>query len=368
MKFSTQREMLLVPLQHVIGAVERRQTSPVLGNVLIESTDERLTLTATDSDIELQSSGHLDIEQPGAVTVPARKLLDIWRNLPDGGRIVFEASGDKVRFSSGRSRFTLSTLPAEQFPKVKPLESAQQVSLLARELQQCIRSTAFSMAQQDVRFYLNGLLLEIGSQRLSCVATDGHRLAYAECATEAEPSESVRAIIPRKSISELQKLLGLAEPDDVVRVSVNAQFFQVHLGDVRLTTKLIDGRFPDYKRVIPIDGDKEILVDVDTLKQSLMRASVLSSDKYKGVRIGLSSGLLTISTENPEQEEAIDELEVDFSGDSTEIGFNVTYLLDILNTVDTENVRLIMKDSNSSALITPEATRDTQYVVMPMRL
>ncbi len=368
MKFSAQREILLVPLQQVVGAVERRQTSPVLGNVLIEAGEGALTLTATDADIELQSTGQLDIEQPGAVTVPARKLLDIWRNLPDGGRILFEASGDKVKFSSGRSRFTLSTLPADQFPKIKTLEDPQRVSLLARELQQCIRSTSFSMAQQDVRFYLNGLLLEIGSQRLSCVATDGHRLAYAECPTEAEPTESVRAIIPRKSVTELQKLLGTSSSEDVVQVLVNAQFFQLQLGGVRLTTKLIDGRFPDYKRVIPIDGDKEILVDVDTLRQSLTRASVLSSDKYKGVRVRLSSGLLTVSTENPEQEEAIDELEVDFSGDTAEIGFNVTYLLDILGSVNTENVRIIMKDSNSSALITPEGTRDTQYVVMPMRL
>ena len=368
MKFSAPRETLLTPLQQVVGAVERRQTSPVLGNVLIEAESDTLTLTATDADIELQASGQLYVEQSGSVTVPARKLLDIWRHLPDGGRVVFEASGDKVRFNSGRSRFTLSTLPADQFPKVQSLDEPQRVTLLAGELQQCIRSTAFSMAQQDVRFYLNGLLLEIGSHRLSCVATDGHRLAYSECVTEAEPEQAVRAIIPRKSVAELQKLLGAAAAEDVVQVLVNAQFFQLQMGDVRLTTKLIDGRFPDYKRVIPIDGDKEFLIDVDTLKQSLTRASVLSSEKYRGVRICLSSGLLTISTENPEQEEAIDDVEVDFSGDTAEIGFNVTYLLDILNTVSTDNVRIIMKDGNSSALITPEATRDTQYVVMPMRL
>lgn len=368
MKFSAQREVLLTPLQHVVGAVERRQTSPILGNVLVRVHDGRLTVTASDSEIEMQAFSDLHSDSDGATTVPARKLLEICKHLPDSARIDFDASGQKALFKSGRSRFTLATLPAEEFPVVDALESPQNVTLTAGELHQCIKNTAFSMAQQDVRFYLNGMLLEISAERLSCVATDGHRLAYSQAHTDANPEEPVRAIIPRKSINELQRLLGSAEADQEVRLQITPSNLQVHVGGVRLTTKLIDGRFPDYNRVIPIDGNKELLVDCQTLKQSLTRASVLSNEKYRGVRIALSSGLLTISSNNPEQEEAIDELEVDYAGDSTEIGFNVTYLLDVLNALDSENARILLKDGNSSALITPETTSDTKYVVMPMRL
>lgn len=368
MKFSAQRESLLTPLQHVFGAVERRQTSPVLGNVLLHADDGSLTITATDTEIEMQAKADLHIDADGEVTVPARKLLDICKYLPDSARVDFDSTGDKVKFNSGRSRFTLATLPAAEFPKVDELVDAQQVTLTAEQLHHCIRSTSFSMAQQDVRFYLNGMLLEIGSGRLSCVATDGHRLAYAQCETDADPESPVRAIIPRKSVNELQRLLGTADANESVRLSVTPQHLQVNMGDVRLTTKLIDGRFPDYNRVIPIDGNKELLIDCATLKQSLTRASVLSNEKYRGVRLALESGILTISSNNPDQEEAIDELEVEYTGDSAEIGFNVTYLLDVLNSLDSENARIVLKDGNSSVLVTPEQTSDSKYVVMPMRL
>ena len=368
MKFSTQREILLSPLQHVVGAVERRQTSPILGNVLIETDENNLTITASDSEIEMQAKVKIHVDEVGATTVPARKLLEICKHLPDSARVDFSNVGDKVLFKSGRSKFTLATLSADEFPKVDNLTSAQRVVLPAKVLHQCIRNTAFSMAHQDVRFYLNGMLLEIGADRLSCVATDGHRLAYSQCATDAEPETPVRAIIPRKSVNELQRLLGSVDPEDSVTLFVTAQHLQVQVGGVRLSTKLIDGRFPDYNRVIPIDGNKELLIDCQTLKQSLTRASVLSNEKYRGVRIALQTGILTISSNNPDQEEAIDELEVDYTGDSAEIGFNVTYLLDVLNSLDTENARILIKDGNSSALITPETSSDNKYVVMPMRL
>lgn len=361
---------MLSPLQHVVGAVERRQTSPVLGNVLIEAAEGYLTVTATDSEIEMQARIEMDTQQPGATTVPARKLLDICKNLPDSAKVDFSHSGDKAILKSGRSRFTLATLPANEFPIVDALVSPQKVTIVVEALHQCIRNTAFSMAQQDVRFYLNGLLLEIGSERLSCVATDGHRLAYAQCATDAEPDTPVRAIIPRKSVSELQRLLGSMDPADMVELLVTAQHLQIQVGGVRISTKLIDGRFPDYNRVIPIDGNKELIIDCLSLKQCLTRASVLSNEKYRGVRVALETGLLTISSNNPDQEEAIDELEVDYSGESTEIGFNVTYLLDVLNALNTEQARLILKDGNSSALIIPQESdnTDSKYVVMPMRL
>ena len=300
--------------------------------------------------------------------MPARKLLDICKYLPESARVDFDSTGDKVKFNSGRSRFTLATLPAAEFPRVDALVDAQSVTLTEAELHQCIRSTSFSMAQQDVRFYLNGMLLEIGSGRLSCVATDGHRLAYSQCETDAEPETPVRAIIPRKSVTELQRLLSTADAEQEVVLAVTPQHLQVRLDDVRLTTKLIDGRFPDYNRVIPIDGNKELLIDCGTLKQSLTRASVLSNEKYRGVRLALESGILTISSNNPDQEEAIDELEVDYGGEGTEIGFNVTYLLDVLGVMETTQARIVLKDSNSSALVTPEATDATKYVIMPMRL
>lgn len=368
MKFSAQRETLLTPLQHVVGAVERRQTSPILGNVLMVAEDGYLTLSATDSEIEMQARVEMHIDVPGSTTVPARKLLEICKHLRDSARIDFSHTGEKVIFKSGRSKFTLATLPAAEFPSVAELDSPQRVTLSADVLHQCIRNTAFSMAQQDVRFYLNGMLLEIGADRLSCVATDGHRLAYAQCVTDAEPETPVRAIIPRKSVSELQRLLASVESTTPVTLLVTSQHLQIQVGGVRLSTKLIDGRFPDYNRVIPIDGNKELLIDCQTLKQSLTRASVLSNEKYRGVRMALQTGLLTISSNNPEQEEAIDELEVDYTGDSAEIGFNVTYLLDVLNALESENARILVKDGNSSALVTPENTSDSKYVVMPMRL
>lgn len=367
MKFSAQRESLLSSLQHVIGAVERRQTKPILGNILIEATDKVL-FTASDSEIELQALSDIHVDQPGEVTVPARKLYDICRHLPDSARIDVDVEGDKAKVKSGRSRFTLSTLPANEFPKADGLKDAQLVTLTVEELQKALQSTAFSMAQQDVRFYLNGLLLEISSQRLSCVATDGHRLAYSVSETKAEPETPVRVIVPRKSVGELQRLLGTAEPDDEVTIHVTPQQLQVVLNDVRLTTKLIDGSFPDYNRVIPVDSNKELLIDCDSLKQALTRASVLSNEKYRGVRLALETGLVTITTNNPEQEEAIDELEVDYTGDSAEIGFNVQYLLDVLSAIDTENAVIRLKDGNSSALITPEQDNTRKYVVMPMRL
>ena len=368
MKFSAQRETLLFPLQHVFGAVERKQTSPILGNVLVQAKNGTLTMTGTDNEIEMQATAELHIDQDGDLTVQARKLLDICKNLPEAARIDLEVSEGKVKFKSGRSRFTLATLPAKEFPILKPLEDAQIVSLTAHELLHCIRSTSFSMAQQDVRFYLNGMLLEISSDRLSCVATDGHRLAYSQLSTDANPADPVRAIIPRKSVSELQRLLGSVDDNEIVQLAITPQHLQIQVGDVRLSSKLIEGRFPDYNRVIPIDGDKEITVDGNTLKAALTRASVVSSEKYRGVRLSLEPGVLSISSNNPDQEEAVDEMEVEYTGEKAEIGFNVTYLLDVLNSVTTENVRILLKDGNSSALVMPEDTNDSKYVVMPMRL
>ena len=368
MKFSAQRESLLEPLQQVAGAVERRQTSPVLGNVLIECAEDGIVLTATNNEIELRAGSGFSVDEPGATTVPALKLLEICRLLPEQARVSFELSGEKATLKAGRSRFTLATLPIEQFPKSEALEGGQQIDVLASTLHRAIKATGFAMAQQDVRFYLNGMLLEIGQERLCCVATDGHRLAFSQVTTDVSPETPVRAIIPRKSVGEFARLLGAASDDELVRLHLTDQQLQASLGDVRLTTRLVDGRFPDYNRVIPIDGNKELVVDTQSLRQCLTRASVLSNEKYRGIRLALSSGVLTISSNNPDQEEAIDELEVDYQGESAEIGFNVTYLIDVLNATETETVRLVVKDGASSALLMPDGNTDSKYVVMPMRL
>ncbi len=366
MKFSIEREQLLQGLQNVIGAVERRQTLPVLGNVLLEAETGHLSLTTSDTEIELRCQLGLQVDVNGAITVPARKLLDICRSLPDDSRLDLELSGEKVKCKSGRSRFTLSTLPASEFPKVDEIQQAQSVDLTEGQLSTSIRNTAFSMAQQDVRFYLNGLLMEIGINKLSCVATDGHRLAYSECVTDAEPEEPVRAIIPRKSVMEMARLLGGS--DEIVTLSFTNNHLQLKNQSIVMTTKLIDDRFPDYNRVIPIDGDKELLVDRDALKQSLSRAAILSNEKYRGVRLAVQSGVLTVSSNNPDQEEATDEMEIDYAGDAAEIGFNVNYLLDVLGTIESENARIFLKDGNSSALVSPEDSNLSKYVIMPMRL
>lgn len=366
MKFSIEREVLLKPLQDVVGAVERKQTLPILGNVLIEAQNGRVVLTASDSEIEVQSATDIAVDSEGSTTVPARKLLDICRSLAEHSRLDLELSNEQVKIKSGRTRFSLSTLPAGEFPKVAELKDAQSIVLEEKVLAQAIRSTAFSMAQQDVRFYLNGMLMEINQGRLCCVATDGHRLAYSECETEAHPETPIRAIIPRKSVNELTRLLSSG--DGTIDVSITSNHLQVTLQDTVMTTKLIDGRFPDYNRVIPIDVNKELLLDRESLRATLQRAAILSSEKYRGVRLAVDQGVLTVSSNNPDREEAVDELEIDYVGESAEIGFNVTYLLDVLGALETDNARLLLKDSNSSALVMPEAADSTKYVIMPMRL
>ena len=368
MKFSAQRESILEPLAQVIGAVERRQTSPVLGNVLVEAAEDGVTLTASDSEIELRASTGIAVERAGSTTIPARKLFEICRHLPEQSRIELEQDGERVKLKAGRSRFTLATLAADQFPVSTALEDARRIVLPAAALLKCMKSTAFSMALQDVRFYLNGMLVEIAEDALCTVATDGHRLAWSRVALEGVAGEPVRAIVPRKSVGELQRLLGGAADNADVTLELTEQQLQASVEGVRLTTRLIDGRFPDYGRVIPVDGDKELLVDCRTLRQALTRASVLSNEKYRGIRLALGEGVLTISSNNPDQEEAVDELEVDYAGQPTEIGFNVTYLLEVLGAVETENARIVLKDGNSSALVTPESGEASRYVVMPMRL
>jgi DNA polymerase-3 subunit beta len=366
MRFSIQRENLLKPLQQVIGAVERRQTMPILANVLIKTDSNRLTVTGTDLEVELVAeAGELQASE-GEVTVPARKLLDICRALPEEAQLDFQAEGDRVVITSGRARFTLSTLPAADFPALDEISSSKELELSERELRHLILRSSFAMANQDVRYYLNGLMLEISASGIRTVATDGHRLAMCELPVPVNTESSQQVIIPRKGVQELLRLLE--DSDDKVRLQIGSNHIRATLPHLRFTSKLIDGRFPDYDRVIPKDGDQVMRVERESLRKALSRASILSNEKYRGIRLVLAEGLLRIQAHNPEQEEAEDEIEAQYTGKAMEIGFNVTYLLDVLNTVEGDSIDATFKDANSSVLIRDPGAEDALYVVMPMRL
>ncbi len=365
MKFSAPRETLLEPLQAVIGVVERRQTMPVLANVLLVAGDDGLSVTATDLEVELVASVDVKVEKGGEITVPGRKLLDICRALPDGANVSFSLSGDKVTVRSGRSRFTLSTLPASEFPTVEDIKGQQKVTVPQSQLRRLIEKTQFSMANQDVRYYLNGLLLEVAGSIVRSVATDGHRLAMCELTIDGVDSSPQQVIVPRKGVLELQRLIG--DGGDCT-LEIGSNHLRVALAGIRLTSKLIDGRFPDYDRVIPKESEAPMLADRVQLADGLNRIRILANEKYKGVRVELKPGSVTVQAHNPEQEEAEEEIEVQYDGAAMEIGFNVEYLIAALRALDAESVRLEFRDAASSCLIQDPERRDCKYVVMPMRL
>lgn len=367
MKFTISREALLKPLQLVAGVVERRQTLPVLSNVLLRLQGSVLSLTGTDLEVELLGTVNLDGGEEGETTVPARKLLDICRSLPEAANLNFSLDNQKVTLSSGKSRFTLSTLPASDFPSVDDSPSALEFSLKNTELKRLIDRTAFSMAQQDVRYYLNGMLFEISENRLRTVATDGHRLALCTLTQEGLPAEKARQVIlPRKGVLELQRLLGDEEAE--VSISLGSNHFRARLSDFTFTSKLVDGKFPDYDRVLPKGGNKEVLAERGVLRQAFSRAAILSNEKFRGVRVTLSDGVIKMVANNPEQEEAEEQVEVDYAGDSLEIGFNVSYLVEVLGVLNGDNIKITLSDTNSSALLEETEESDSLYVVMPMRL
>jgi len=366
MKFTIDRESLLKPLQQVIGVVERRQTLPVLGNVLIVADDKGLLITTTDLEVEIQAKATVQIDEGGEITLPARKLVDICKALPENAKIQFSFKDQKAQIKSGKSRFTLATLPAADFPVVEEIKSDCQFAISQDKLKECIERTQFSMAQQDVRYYLNGLMLEIANGLLRTVATDGHRLALCEMEVDTGVSHSRQVIVPRKGIQELQRLLETS--DEQVQVEVGTNHIRIRTADLCFTSKLVDGRFPDYERVVPKGGDKLVIVDRELFRQALSRTSILSNEKYRGIRLNIDKNNVKIQAHNPEQEEADEEFEVDYQGKALEIGFNVTYLLDVLSSVRSENVEIILSDSNSSCLIQQPGTAQYRYVVMPMRL
>ncbi len=366
MKFEALRDTLLKPVQAVVGVVERRQTMPILANLLLTVADKSLAVTATDLEVELVARVDVDVKEKGEVTVPARKLLDILRSLPEGAKVSMSLERERVTVKSGRSRFVLATLPAAEFPAVEDIKTQRSVNLPQKSFRQLIEQTQFSMAQQDVRYYLNGLLVELSANKLRAVATDGHRLAMCDIAAEVPDLPAQQVIVPRKGVLELQRLL--VDGDEPAKISFGTNHVRVELPNLRFTSKLIDGRFPDYERVVPKGGDKDILAERQSLREALGRTAILSNEKYRGVRLQLAANRLKVMAHNPEQEEAEDEVEVEYKGAELEIGFNVSYLMDALSAINAERVRITLTDANSSCLIRYTDNDTCRYVVMPMRL
>jgi DNA polymerase III subunit beta len=309
MRFSLQREVLLKPLAQVVNVVERRQTLPVLANLLARVEGELLSLTGTDLEVEMVARTRVDDAEAGETTIPARKLFEIVRALPDGSKVTISQVGDKVTVSAGRSRFTLASLPANDFPALDEVDATERVRVGEAGLKELIERTAFAMAQQDVRYYLNGLLFDLRDKALRCVATDGHRLALCEAVLEETVQTKRQIIVPRKGVLELQRLLEGGDRE--LELEMGRSHIRVKRDDVTFTSKLIDGRFPDYEAVIPIGADREVKVDREAFRASLQRAAILSNEKYRGVRIEVSPGQLKINAHNPEQEEAQEEIEAD---------------------------------------------------------
>src|ERR1700734_1892913 len=365
MKLTAEREKLLSPLQAVIGVVERRQTMPVLANVLLGVRQGQLAITATDLEVELVAATEVAVQETGDITVPGRKFLDILRSLPEKLSVSLAVEGEKVVIKAGRSRFSLSTLPAADFPVIDDINAQQTVQIPRKELLGLLSKTHFSLAQQDVRYYLNGMLLEIDAQVLRAVATDGHRLALCETALAAKAKTSQQVIVPRNGVLELQRVLN---DDGVAEVAIGSNHVRAQIGDIRFTSKLIDGRFPEYSRVIPAAPASAIRADRDVLRQALQRTAILSNEKYRGIRVTVKKNVITVQAHNPEQEEAEEEVEVGYDGSDLEVGFNVNYLLDALAAIDGQEVELGLTDSNSSCLIRSPGGESARYVVMPMRL
>ena len=366
MKFTIKREQLLRPLQAVIGVVERKQTLPILSNVLIDASGGKIGMVTTDLEVELAASIDADIEVEGRLTVPARKLFDICKALSDGTVVEITQEEERIVVKAGRSRFTLSILPPDDFPIVDELKSPSTFKVSEGSFKRLIEKTSFAMAQQDVRYYLNGLMLEMVGDELRAVASDGHRLALCEMRGEFGFTAGRQVIVPRKGINELNRLLEGG--DAWIEVAVDENHIRINQHNFRFTSKLIDGKFPDYRRVMPSSAGHILQSEREVLRNALQRTAILSNEKYRGVRLDMNGTSLKIQAQNPELEEAEEELEVAYEGPSMEIGFNVNYLVDALTVIDDNEVQIRVTDQNSSCLIGGSQSEDCRYVVMPMHL
>ena len=375
MNFTISREDFLHPLQLVAGAVERRHTLPILGNVLIKVTENSLWMTGTDLEVELIANVPLTGSiTDGQITVPAKKLLDIVRGLPDDCSILFSVDETKAVIKSGRAKYSLSTLSADDYPNLEDFEGESEFEVGQENLKQLIDSVQFSMAQQDVRYYLNGMSLETSDHLIRSVATDGHRLAMSIVEYKNDVLPVKQVIIPRKGVMEISRLID--DSDTKVKVQLGSNHIRIFSNSFIFTSKLVDGRFPDYNRVVPKNTNKGLIVHRDIIKGAFSRAMILTNEKFKGVRLNLSASELKITATNPEQEQAEEILDVDYDGEDLEIGFNVAYLIDALNAIETDMVIFKLFDSNTMALIhgvkmvdgLPVDEDSSQYVIMPMRL
>ncbi len=366
MKFTVEREHLLKPLQQVSTPLSGRPALPILGNLLLQVTEGTLLVTSTDLEMEMVAKVALTLpHEPGATTVPARKFFDIWRCLPEGAQISVALDAHRLVLRHARSRFSLSTLPAADFPNLDDWQSKVEFSLPQATLKRLIESTQFSMAHQDVRYYLNGMLFEIQEEELRTVATDGHRLAVCSMPTD-DSTGTFSAIVPRKGVMELLRLLDSS--DTSVRLQIGSNNIRAHVGDFIFTSKLVDGRFPDYRRVLPKKPDKILVANYNLLRQAFSRAAILSNEKFRAVRLYISHNQLKIMASNPEQEEGEEILDVSYEGIDMEIAFNVSYMLDVLTALKCEAVQLLFTDPVSSVQIENGANKSAAYVVMPMRL
>ena len=368
MNINIQKEILEKPLSQVIGVVEKRQTLPILGNVYLELNQGTLTLIGSDLETEITTKVENVSGQDGKTTVSARKLFDICRSLKNEALLNLNTESDnKMVVSAGKSRFTLQTLSADDYPRLEETHWKHQFSIQQKQLNRLLTKTSFSMAQQDVRYFLNGLLLEFHNDRIISVATDGHRLAKTQVDVDPTSVEFVQSIVPRKAVLEIGKFLDGAS-ESPVEVKLNASHISIRSGNFMFISKLIDGRFPDYEKVIPANLDKHIIINRENLIEILSRAAILSNEKFRGVSLALEDNLLKVRSHNPDQEHAKDEMEVDYPHSAIEIGFNVTYLLEALRACDSENIDLGLLDPNTSCTFHAEGSNDTLYLIMPMRL
>jgi DNA polymerase III subunit beta len=366
MRIKSNRELLLPLLAKAGGVVERRQTLPILGNILMIAYGDRVEVVGTDLELEIRVFANANVLKEGEITVPARKLIDICRALPEGADVDVNVDKEKAVLVSGKSKFILSTLPASNFPTMEGAEAIEYVEVEESILKELFDSTGFAMAQEDVRYYLNGLLLELGADAIVAVSTDGHRLAKVKKGVKVQLKKEGQLILPRKAVLELRRLLGNGS-DDIAKLEISEKFFRACFQNIVVTSKLIDGKYPDYEKVIPSGSQRVAILDGDALKMALMRTAILSNEKYRGVRLSWDAGRLRLQAQNPEHEEAEDELEVEYSKEPTVMGFNVGYLIDVLNVLGKE-VEIAFKDSDSSAVLRNRGEEDEIFVVMPMKL
>ncbi len=385
MRLKISKDLLLNVLSHVVGAVERRHTLSILSNIKLQVTEQQLTVTGSDLEVELVASAQLNAGaclQAGETTVPARKLVDICKSLPNAALIDLQVTDDqRCIIKSGNSRFVVGTLPAEDYPLLASngIVAGESVQVAQSELKKLLDKTAFAMAVQDVRFYLTGTLIEVEAGQLRAVTTDGHRLALSETSAVFEGSNTLQAIVPRKAVGELQRLLTIDEQPLTLIIGRELMNVSITLPGrdkekegndivVRFTTKLIDGKFPDYRRVLPRHGTKIVLINHDLFRHSLQRVSILSNEKLRGVFLVFKNNELQLKANNPEQDEAVEDLAISYEGDSLEMSFNAQYLLDVMGVLNGDEVQLTLSEANASALVQDPTTNSSLYVVMPMRV